>query len=165
MSADDLGRRDAQAASDFGLGKTHPRSGSSVHHSGWQQAVPLAREAVPPPFGTEHAAPSAPAGRISHSPLAQRLQQRIDEHGRHDVTSANAATATPAAASGLAQSYARNGSSVHHAGWQETVPVTRDAVAPPFGSQHLAKPAPEGTLARTPLAERLRQRVADYEKK
>jgi hypothetical protein len=61
-------------------------------------------------------------------------------------------------------SYPQAGSGTHKSGWQETVPVTADKVAPPFGRQQVARSAAKGSLPRTPLAQRLKQRVADHDK-
>jgi hypothetical protein len=72
--------------------------------------------------------------------------------------------AIPAGDSALANAHARHGSSTHQSGWQEAAPVAHHRVAPPFGTQHAARPAPEGSIPRTSLAERLRQRVAEHEK-
>jgi hypothetical protein len=62
--------------------------------------------------------------------------------------------ATPPAAFGPARKYVRQGSSHHRHGWQE------EPLAAAVGA-HRAPRAPKGSIPRTPLAERLRQRVAE----
>jgi hypothetical protein len=58
---------------------------------------------------------------------------------------------------GPAKKYVRHGSSHHKSGWQERHPVERATVE----GERTAPLAPEGSIPRTTLAERLHQRVAE----
>jgi hypothetical protein len=60
--------------------------------------------------------------------------------------------------------YGQAGTGTHKSGWEDAVPITPDKVAPPFGSQQVARSAAKGSIASTPLAQRLSQRVADFKK-
>jgi hypothetical protein len=62
---------------------------------------------------------------------------------------------------GPAAKYARHGSSSHKSGWQETPPKEQPEVIP---GERRPRVASEGAVPRTPLAERLRQRVAENER-
>ncbi len=62
--------------------------------------------------------------------------------------------ATPPAAFGPARKYVRQGSSHHSQGWQE------EPLVAARGGHHAPR-SPKGSIPRTPLAERLRQRVAE----
>jgi hypothetical protein len=156
MRADDPSRHSPAPPADFALGNTHARNGSSTHRSGWQGAVPIARDASAAPFGSQHVARPVPDGTIPRAPLTEQLRHWVADHDQHN--------ARPAADSAFASTYAQSGSSSHRSGWQEAVPITRDPVTPPFGSQHVARSVPEGGIPRTSLAQRLRQRVAEHEK-
>jgi hypothetical protein len=63
----------------------------------------------------------------------------------------------PSTTFGPARKYAREGSSHHRPGWQEESPVVE-------GGAHIAPRAPKGSIPRTPVADRLRQRVAEQGK-
>jgi hypothetical protein len=58
---------------------------------------------------------------------------------------------------GPAKKYAREGSSHHKHGWQEEPPAAESGA-------HVAPRAAKGSIPRTPLADRLRQRAAEEEK-
>jgi hypothetical protein len=62
--------------------------------------------------------------------------------------------ATPPTAFGPSKKYVREGSSRHQRGWQEEPPVLERGA-------RVAPRAPKGSIPRTPLAERLRQRLAE----
>jgi hypothetical protein len=70
----------------------------------------------------------------------------------------NQKTATPPTTFGPAREYAREGSSHHVSGWQE-------AAQPAAAAERRAPRAQKGAIPRTPLAERLKQRVAEQEKR
>jgi hypothetical protein len=159
MSANDPTKPSSPA--DFPFGAISARSGGSTHQSGWQDAAPKVRDVAPAPFGSAHAARPAPEGTIVREPLAEQLRRRVAQHG--DPHAATPATsATPPTDSPLARVYARNGGSTHRSGWQEPAPVVRDAVAPPFGTQRMARAAPAESISRLSIAERLRRRVTQH---
>jgi hypothetical protein len=64
---------------------------------------------------------------------------------------------TPSTIFGPAKKYAREGASHHPSGWQEESPAVEK------GAQ-IAPRAPKGSIPRTPVADRLRQRVAEQGK-
>jgi hypothetical protein len=63
----------------------------------------------------------------------------------------------PSTTFGPAKKYAREGASHHRSGWQEESPLVEKGA-------HTAPRAPKGSIPRTTVADRLRQRLAEQGK-